>query len=188
MFFNTVLYKESWNAKVMNKHMILLQVIDGYTRDIGKGIARIDFDAMDSIGARNWDVIEIQGKKTTFARCLPLYPEDDGKKILRTDKLVHNNAEISEGDFVKIRKVRKMMARCITISPLESIPPVTERYLRDALEGVPITKKDKMSLPYFDQKLLFDVVDVKPNTGGIIDRKTAFYIKNEKHIARIKDQ
>ena len=69
-----------------------LKILESYTRDVGRGVARIDYDSMDSLSASTRDVIEIRGKRRTVAKCLPLYPSDEGKGIVRVDGLVRNNA------------------------------------------------------------------------------------------------
>ncbi|HEX5982287.1 MAG TPA: hypothetical protein VFY77_06440, partial [Nitrososphaeraceae archaeon] len=38
-----------------------LKVLEAYTRDVGRGIARIDYDTMDSLAVSTGDVVEIRG-------------------------------------------------------------------------------------------------------------------------------
>ncbi|MGZ5549934.1 MAG: hypothetical protein ACXWE7_03955, partial [Nitrososphaeraceae archaeon] len=47
-----------------------LKVLEAYTRDVGRGIARIDYDTMDSLAVSTGDVVEIRGKRRTTAKCL----------------------------------------------------------------------------------------------------------------------
>jgi transitional endoplasmic reticulum ATPase len=56
-----------------------LKVLEAYTRDVGRVIARIDYEVMDSLDAKTGDILEIRGKRRTVAKCLPLYPSDEGK-------------------------------------------------------------------------------------------------------------
>ena len=76
----------------MNKQLQPLKILEAYTRDVGKGIARIDYDTMDSLNAVTGDIIRITGKRITVAKCLPLSPGDEGKGIIRIDGLMRNNA------------------------------------------------------------------------------------------------
>src|ERR687884_2022809 len=118
-----------------------LKVLEAYTRDVGRGVARIDYDSMDSLNASTGDVIEIKGKdRRTVAKCLPLYPSDEGKGIIKGDGLVRNNAGVAIGDTVVIRKIKAVPAEKVIVAPLEAIPPIDERYLADALESVPLIK------------------------------------------------
>ena len=71
----------------VSQNTLSLKVLEAYTRDVGRGVARIDYDSMDSLGASTGDVIEIRGKRRTVAKCLPLYPSDEGKGIIRVDGL-----------------------------------------------------------------------------------------------------
>ena len=80
----------------MSQNTTTLKVLEVYTRDVGRGVARIDYDSMDSLSASTGDVVEIKGKRKTVAKCLPLYPSDEGKGIIRVDGLVRNNAGIAD--------------------------------------------------------------------------------------------
>ena len=51
-----------------------LKILEAYTRDVGRGAARLDYDSMGSLRASTGDVMEIRGKRRTVAKCLPLYP------------------------------------------------------------------------------------------------------------------
>ena len=88
----------------MSQNSLSLKVLEAYTRDVGRGIARIDYDTMGSLGASTGDIIEIKGKRRTVVKCLPLYPSDEGKGIVRVDGLVRNNAGIGIGDTVIARR------------------------------------------------------------------------------------
>ena len=157
-----------------------LQVLEAYSRDVGRGIARIDYEAMDFLGAKTGDILEIKGRRVTVARCLPLYPSDEGKRVIRVDGLVRNNAGIAIDDTVLVKKIKVQQATRITMAPLESIPPIDERYLADALEGVPIVRGDNVMVPYFGGRLSFQILNIMPSVGpaggAIVTSKTAFSI------------
>jgi transitional endoplasmic reticulum ATPase len=162
-----------------------LKVLEAYTRDVGRGVARIDYDSMDSLTASTGDVIEIRGKRRTVAKCLPLYPSDEGKGIIRVDGLVRNNAGVAIGDTVVVRKIKAIPAEKVIVAPLEAIPPIDERYLADALESVPLIKGDNVMVPYFGGRLTFQVIGVNPTSGSneasIVTQKTTFSITSTDH-------
>ncbi len=154
-------------------------MLEAYTRDVGRGVARIDYDSMDSLSASTGDVVEIKGKRKTVAKCLPLYPSDEGKGIIRVDGLVRNNAGIAIGDTVLVRKIKAVPAEKVVVAPLEAIPPIDERYLADALESVPLIKGDNVMVPYFGGRLTFQVIGVTPGPGVdavLVTQKTVFHI------------
>ncbi len=156
-----------------------LKVLEAYTRDVGRGVARIDYDSMDSLSASTGDIVEIKGKRKTVAKCLPLYPSDEGKGIIRVDGLVRNNAGIAIGDAVVVKKIKAGPAEKVVVAPLEAIPPIDERYLTDALESVPFIKGDNVMVPYFGGRLTFQVIGVTPGSGVdavLVTQKTVFHI------------
>ncbi|HEX7032979.1 MAG TPA: AAA family ATPase, partial [Nitrososphaera sp.] len=167
---------------------ISLKVLESYTRDVGRGVARIDYDSMDSLNLKTGDIIEIKGKRRTVAKILPLYPSDEGKGIIRVDGLVRNNAGIAIGDAVAVKGVKVIHAAKVMVAPLEQIPPIDERYLADALEGVPILKGDNVMVPYFGGRLTFQIggitPSVGPDAGAIITSKTVFSIVEANEAAR----
>jgi transitional endoplasmic reticulum ATPase len=140
-------------------------------------VLRLDYDAMDALEASTGDVIEVKGKRRTVAKCLPLYPSDERKGLLRIDGLVRNNAGVAIGDLVTVKKVKAPVAEKVVVAPLESTPPIDERYLADALEGVPVTKGDNVMVPYFGGRLTFQVVGISPTAeAALITQRTVFAI------------
>jgi transitional endoplasmic reticulum ATPase len=168
----------------VSQNTLSLKVLEAYTRDVGRGVARIDYDSMDSLNASTGDVVEIRGKRRTVAKCLPLYPSDEGKGIIRVDGLVRNNAGVAIGDTVVVRKIKAVPAEKVIVAPLEAIPPIDERYLADALESVPLIKGDNVMVPYFGGRLTFQVIGVTPPASDavLVMQKTIFHIaeKGEK--------
>ena len=79
----------------MSKTTINVKVLEAYTRDVGRGVARIDYDLMDNVGVSTGDIVEISGKRKTVAKCLPLYPSDEGRSVIRIDGLIRSNLGIS---------------------------------------------------------------------------------------------
>jgi transitional endoplasmic reticulum ATPase len=161
-----------------------LKILEAYTRDVGRGVARIDYDSMDSLGASTGDIVEIKGGeksklgRRTVAKCLPLYPSDEGKGIIRIDGLIRNNVGLAMGDTVVVKKIKAIPAEKVIVAPLEAIPPIDERYLADSLESLSMTKGDNIMVPYFGGRLTFQVIGLTPAASDavIINEKTQFTI------------
>ena len=161
----------------MAENELTLKVLEAYTRDVGRGVARIDYDSMDTLNASTGDVIELKGKRRTVAKCLPLYPSDEGKGIIRIDGLGRNNSGIAIGDAISVKKIKAVPAEKVIVAPLEAIPPIDERYLADALESVPLIKGDNVMVPYFGGRLTFQVIGVTPAADAVlVTQKTSFHI------------
>src|ERR671923_373930 len=171
-----------------SSNMLSLKVLEAYTRDVGRGTARIDYDTMASLGVSTGDIIEIKGKRRTVVKCLPLYPSDEGKGIIRLDGLVRNNAGIAIGDTINAKKIKAVQAEKVIISPLEAIPPIDERYLADALESMPLIKGDNVMVPSFGGRLTFQIVAITPppaaDAASLVTNKTAFTITEKDEALR----
>lgn len=144
---------------------ISLKSAEAYTRDVGRGIARIDHASMNTINASDGDVIEIKGERRTVAICLPLYPKDSlfkRKQIIRMDGLIRNNAGIGLDFPITIRKMIAVVAENVVVIPLENIPPMDNEYVTIALENMPVIRGDFVMIPYFGGRLTFAVSKVIP--------------------------
>jgi transitional endoplasmic reticulum ATPase len=152
-----------------------LKVTEAHDRkDVGKGIARIDYNVMRSIEG---DIIEICGKKkTTAARCVASESvrENGNRFNIGIDILTRYNAGVAIGDTVNIRKINVMAADMITIKPL-TVMAITknslfdERYLCDSLRNVPIRFMDVVVIPYFKFRMAFTVISIIPFNSDHID-------------------
>ncbi|MBI1829320.1 MAG: AAA family ATPase, partial [Thaumarchaeota archaeon] len=161
----------------MSQNEISLKILEAYARDVGRSIARIDSDSMKKLEASAGDILEIKGKRRSVAKCLPLYPSDEGNGIVRVDGLVRNNTGVAMGDTITMRKIKAVPAESIIVAPLDSIPPLDEKYLTDSLESVPLVKGDNVMVPYFGGRLTFQVIGVTPAVDAVIvTQKTVFHI------------
>ena len=157
-----------------------LKVLESYTRDVGRGIARIDYNTMDAINISTGDVIEVKGKKKSVAKALPLYPSDEGKEMIRLDGMGRSNAGAEIGETITIRKIKAVAAQKVIIEALEAIPPIDARYIADALESVPINKGGNILIPYFGGRLTFQVIQITPEAeGAVVTQKTNFEIREK---------
>lgn len=65
--------------------IVQLKVAEARQRDVGKGRARLDIDAMEALGAGAGDIIELIGKRSTPAIAWPSDPEDRLHGSIRID-------------------------------------------------------------------------------------------------------
>ncbi|MDE1873377.1 MAG: CDC48 family AAA ATPase [Thaumarchaeota archaeon] len=169
----------------MNQNEIQLKILEAYSRDVGRGVARLDYESMDVLGVSSGDIVEITGKRKSVAKCLPLYTSDEGKGIIRVDGLARNNTGVAVGDMVMLRKIKAVVAEKIIVAPLDAMPPIDERYLTDSLENIPLVKGDNIMVPYFGGRLTFQVIGVTPVTGAVIvTSKTIFHIAEKEESLR----
>jgi len=152
---------------------VLRKVIEAYTRDVGRGVCRLDYDTMDMLDIATGDPLKLKNKDTvTGAKALPLYPSDEGKDIVRIDGLLRQNLHVQVGLPIEITKTEASPAQELTLFPLREIPPLEEKYIADALESVPVTKNDIVNVPYFGGRLEFKVKKTIPNGIVVITQVT----------------
>ncbi len=100
---------------------IMLKVNQAYPSDSGRGIARLDPDAMMKLQISPGDVIEIEGRRKTVAKVWRSPKRDWGKNIIRIDHFTRENAGVGVGDIIKVRKANYEPARVVILAPVKKI-------------------------------------------------------------------
>ena len=160
-----------------------LKIIESYQSDVARAIARIDSSQMEKLGISAGDIIKIEGKRVTLAKCLPLSSKkNDAKGIIRLDGLLRNNANVSIGDTVIIDKINVKQASDVEIFPVEAIPPIDPKYVAEALDNIPILEGDTIVTPYFGGRLSFGVAKTKPKGAVLVSKQTTFKIKEKGNV------
>lgn len=158
---------------------ITLKVMDAYTRDIGRGVARIDNDTMDMLNASIEDYVEIQNSagQRVIAKILPLYPQDESKQYIRLDTLTRRNGSLTIDDKVTIRRVASANhIQRLVITPAADLPPIDEEYISDAMSGIAVMEGNTILVPYFGGKLVFSVRQIVPTRSVLIVESTEVVI------------
>jgi hypothetical protein len=86
---------------------LTLKVLEAYSSDIGRRVARIDHNSLNSLSLSEGDSIEIIYKDRTIeAKCLALLPSDEGKGIIRADPHLRKSIGVSIGKTIVIRSIK----------------------------------------------------------------------------------
>ena len=84
-----------------------LKVLEAYSTDVGRGVARIDQNSLNLLSLSEGDSVEIIGKdKTVEAKCLALLPYDEGGGIIRVDPHISKSIGVSIGETINIRTIK----------------------------------------------------------------------------------
>ena len=112
--------------------------------EAGRGIVRIDSEAMRKIGVREGDVVELEGTRKTAAIVRRAYPADIGLSIIRMDGITRKNAGVGVGESVIVRRAEPVEARKVVLAPAESgvILHVAPDLIKRNLLGRPLVKGD----------------------------------------------
>ncbi len=175
-----------------NSNDIILKVAEARSRDVGRGIARIDPVVFEKMGLMPGDAIIIEGKKKTAAVVMRGYPEDEGTGIIRIDGYTRRNAGTGIDEKVKIRRVSASPATQVTFAPTQPLRIMGgEEYLRRLLEGRLLTRGDVITINVMGNAIDLVVTNFKPakevviitqDTGIKISEKPA---KEERGIPRV---
>ncbi|MCW4022616.1 MAG: CDC48 family AAA ATPase [archaeon] len=148
---------------------VTLRVAEAQSRDVGRGIARIDPKASSEIGLSAGDVVEIHGKKKTAAIYWPGYPQDTEMGIIRIDGYTRNNAGAGMDEKVEIKKIEAKEASKITIAPTEPLRITGgEEYLKQLLENRVITRGDILPIGIMGRKVNLVVTAVQPHSAAVL--------------------
>ena len=163
---------------------LTLKVAEAQSRDVGRGIGRIDPDQLKKLNLEIGDVAEILGKKKTAIKIMPTFPEDRGKGIIQIDGIARENAKIGLDEKVKIQKVKYNQAETVILSPLTLTSSLQDEedkeYLAKLLDGTPVIKNDKIRVTFFGTRAQdFLVEDTDPQGAVLITPSTLIKIKGE---------
>ena len=166
---------------------LTLRVAEARSRDVGRGIARLDPKDISALGAETGDIIQIVGKRATAAKVMPAYPEDRGKDSLQIDGITRENAQVTLSEKVEVKLVAYKMARSIVLAPLGPLRALQRerdtRYIGRLLEGLPLVQGDRVRAALFGARSAdFVVLDTLPKEVVLIHPKTVVKIQAEKSL------
>ena len=152
--------------------------------DAGRGIARVDKEAMRELGVVSGDVIEIEGERKTVAKVWPGYSQDTGNGVIRIDGETRSSAGVGIDDNVVVSQVDASEADSVTVAPTQSVrirgsQAYMERLLKEKLEGRAVTKGQRMKVGLLNTPLVFAVTSTSPSGTVVIGEGTNVNWNNE---------
>ena len=159
-----------------------LKVSEAFAEDVGKGIARLSPEDINSLKAVLGDIIEIGGERTTVARITGTFPESQGKQLIQIDGNTRENAGVHIGGLVKVKKIPRTTATTVVLTPVDFsyvLPDEGElEQFAKVLQGLAVIAGDKINIPFLAGKERFFQIEATSPTGGvIINQKTRFVLK-----------
>lgn len=86
--------------------MFSLKISEISIKDAGKAIARLNSKDMTDLGLSSWDLIQIEGRRKTVTRVMPLEKSENNKSIIKIDGITRENAKALVDDHVFVKKVQ----------------------------------------------------------------------------------
>ncbi len=158
-----------------------LRVAEAQSRDVGRGIARIDPQIISRMGWVSGDAIEIEGKRKTFALLWPGLQADSSRGIIRIDGFVRNNAGVGIDDNVTIRKSNVKPAESVILAPTEPLRITGgEEYLSQLLDGRVVARGDVVTINVMNRRIDLVVTRIVPSDiPGIVNENTQIEVSEE---------
>jgi len=163
---------------------VVLRVAEAAPKDVGRGLVRLDPEALEQVGAATGDVVEIAGKRATVARAMPTYPDQRGRGLIQMDGILRANAQAGLDERVTVRPSEVALARTVILAPAESLRSALQgsqaRYLARLLDGIPMVPGDRVRVDLFGTRAhTFTVVETSPSGPVLVGRNTAIRIASE---------
>src|SRR6476661_3526079 len=169
------------SSKKEKSPTVLLKIAEAEQRDIGRKIARIDPQVVESLGISSGDALELSsgGKKTTVLSW-PARESDRGKGLIRIDGYTRNKLDVGMNDTLDVRKVESKDAKSITFAPTEPLRIVgAEEYLAEYLDGALMTKGDTVPINVMGQRIDLVVISTNPSGPVIVNDSTKITVSEE---------
>ena len=162
----------------MTEKEISVEIQAGFAVDKGKGIARLDKDSMRRLELSPGDIIEIQGLRKTYSKCLTGPEKEQTHGIINIDRLICSNAGIGIGSRIYVKKIFATAAKKIVIAPLEITPFDDESEIKEALTWFPVIQGDNVVFENFDGNSFFRIIQtIPPDSAVVVTSKTDLEIK-----------
>ncbi len=159
-----------------------LRVAEGLSKDVGRGLARLDPEDLTRLGVGVGDIVRIGGKRTTVAKAMPAFAEARGKGIIQVDGLIRANAQVGLDEKVTVAAVPVRAAARLVLSPVSPMRATQRerdtRYIARLIEGLPVLAGDRIRANLFGTRPQeFTVLETAPDGAVVIHPTTSLRIK-----------
>lgn len=155
-----------------------LTVAEARSRDVGRGVARIDPDALSTLGLSIGDLVLLEGKRVAPARVMPTFADQRGQGLVQIDGLLRHNVQSKLGEPVVLRPGRGVPATQVVVKPLGKLSsPREEEHVAQLLDGLPLQAGDRIRATLFGSRWVdFEVVSTRPRGLVLVHPTTALRI------------
>ncbi len=147
----------------------MLIVNESNMNDVMRGIARIPLHIADELNLQPGDMVEIEGRKKTYAI---YWPSNETTEIIRIDGIIRKNAEISLDERVSVKKAKQVELESLTLVPYKkvSFSEDPSEYFKRYLIGRAVSKSDTVAIEIMGNTLYYSAKKLKPEYGVITPR------------------
>lgn len=166
-------------STIQSPATLKLRVIEAASRDVGRGLVRLDPADMQTLGIRSGDIVSIVGQKNAIGKALPAHREARGKSHVQIDGVLRESAGCGIDDFVEIQKIIASDATSVTVRP-RKIRPVERDldYIATLIDGLPVQRGSCIRAILFgNESIDFDVLAVAPDGPVVITPSTQLIVE-----------
>jgi transitional endoplasmic reticulum ATPase len=161
---------------------VTLRAAEALSKDVGRGLARLDPEDLKRLGLQVGDIVRIAGKRATVAKAMPAYAEARGKGIVQIDGLIRANAQVGLDEKVTVVGMPVRPAARIVLAPLSSMRAAQRdrdtHYIARLIEGLPVLTGDRIRANLFGTlSQEFMVLETAPEGPVVIHPTTTLRIK-----------
>jgi len=121
------------------------RVSEAPSRDVGRGLVRLDPEDIALLGLQVGDTVAIAGKRTTVARVMPAHAAQRRQKLIQMDGLVRVNAGAGLDEQVALSPAAVSLARSVTLKEIGGrARPAEGATLARLLDGIPMVNGDRV--------------------------------------------
>ena len=168
--------------------VLKLKVCEALSKDMGRGLARLDPADISRLGLEIGEVVEIAGKRKTIAKVMPAYKEHRGQARIQIDGVMRENAGVGLDQAVEVRGIGARPAERVVLSPQAiTVRDRDLKYIGSLLDGLPVVEGDRVRATLFGSRAAdFHVVSTAPRGPVVINPTTALEVgrPQEKEAAR----
>jgi len=167
-----------------DKEKLSLRITDARTKDVGRGIARIDPDLAAAYQIKSGDVVQLQNpltSKQTACLIWPGFREDAGTGVIRIDGSTRRNLNASLDERLYVKKISVKAAESVTLAWVERAMRLKNtQYFAQVLENRIVSPGDLLRFHVMNYDLDFAIVGFKPKVEAVqITRDTKIEIEDK---------
>ncbi len=166
-------------STVTSTPTITLRVTEAASRDVGRGLVRMDPADMSRLSARTGDVVLISGKRSTVGKLMPAQRTERGQACVYLDGLLREAVGCAVSESVTLQRVEAVNAEEVILRP-RKIRPIERDldYIANLIDGVPVLKGGCLRATLFgNESIDFDVLGTTPDGPSIIGPSTMLKIE-----------
>ncbi len=166
-------------STVTSTPTITLRVTEAASRDVGRGLVRMDPADMSRLSARTGDVVLISGKRSTVGKLMPAQRTERGQACVYLDGLLREAVGCALSESVTLQRVEAVNAEEVILRP-RKIRPIERDldYIANLIDGVPVLRGGCLRATLFgNESIDFDVLGTTPDGPSIIGPSTMLKIE-----------